>query len=387
MLVPVKPFFFVCNRDQSLQRTINLWLRESKKQDNVNKSLRVKFIGEDGIDTGALTQEFFKITFRNIKTDVFPNGHPLDSMLFIHKKTMRTCASIASMSIIQGGPNPTFFDVPSYRLLCQPDVDLSTNVDTYLSENEKSLLEEIKLDVMKYEDDIIQHGYTGIINEKKINDIVGTVKLSILCKKITYLSDFAKGLHQNIYQMILKYPQICEDLFVENSKNLVDSNYILSHLQITYSNIGTNRRAVESQLITFFHDFLNDIEENCLPGVEINEPINSIGNDDDSISNVEENSCPTTTVYKPRVINLTVPDILSWLTGQSHKPLCGDDFRITMVFDHECKIRNPSHTICFPVIAACARTVTFPVTHMATADAFRSTLLLAYSNCQTFNKS
>ena len=59
MLVPVKPFFFVCNRDQSLQRTINLWLRESKKQDNVNKLLRVKFIGEDGIDKGALTQEFF----------------------------------------------------------------------------------------------------------------------------------------------------------------------------------------------------------------------------------------------------------------------------------------------------------------------------------------
>lgn len=118
--------------------------------------------------------------------------------------------------------------------------------------------------------------------KKKSMTLLGLLNLAFYVKKITYLSDFAKGLHQNIYQMILKYPQICEDLFVENSKNLVDSNYILSHLQITYSNIGTNRRAVESQLITFFHDFLNDIEENCLPGVEINEPINSIGNDDDS---------------------------------------------------------------------------------------------------------
>lgn len=60
------------------------------------------------------------------------------------------------------------------------------------------------------------------------------------------------------------------------------------------------------------------------------------------------------------------------------------NIKITVKFDHECLIRNPAQSICFPLVGACGMEVTFPVSHMTGYDAFKSVFLLAFCKGQAF---
>jgi len=66
---------------------------------------------------------------------------------------------------------------------------------------------------------------------------------------------------------------------------------------------------------------------------------------------------------------LTCAGILGWLTGQNHRQLKGQKIEIIAKFNHDCLIRNPSHTICFPFVRACGMKITFPVNHVKGYDA------------------
>ena len=89
---------------------------------------------------------------------------------------------------------------------------------------------------------------------------------------------------------------------------------------------------------------------------------------------------------RPVVTDYTPAGIMGWLTGQKHKPLDGKPLKITMIFDHDCLIHNPNHRICFPVVRACTKEVSFSVAHMETAENFNKTFLLALSKGQTVDR-
>ena len=69
---------------------------------------------------------------------------------------------------------------------------------------------------------------------------------------------------------------------------------------------------------------------------------------------------------------------LGWWTGQRHRPINGDKLLISVKFDHECLQRQPNHTLCFPIVGACARNLTLPVAHMQDEEDFKRIMLLAF---------
>ena len=81
---------------------------------------------------------------------------------------------------------------------------------------------------------------------------------------------------------------------------------------------------------------------------------------------------------------LTPSSVLGWLTGQRHRPVNGDHPAITVMFNHDCFERNPDHSVCFPVISACAKAVTISGNHMKESEDFTCTFLLAYCKGQAF---
>lgn len=78
--------------------------------------LCVTFLGEDGIDTGALALEFLTNTMDQIRKKMFPYGYPSNTMLNVHNQTLKACGQIAAVSIAQGGPAPCILDNVSYEL-------------------------------------------------------------------------------------------------------------------------------------------------------------------------------------------------------------------------------------------------------------------------------
>lgn len=82
--------------------------------------------------------------------------------------------------------------------------------------------------------------------------------------------------------------------------------------------------------------------------------------------------------------DLSVAGVLRWLTGQKHKPVCDTKFTVGVYFNHDCLKQNPDHRVCFPIVGACGKQITFPVAHMTTTEEFRELFILAFCKGQAF---
>ena len=69
--------FLTMRREIILSWVVQLWQRELKKKP-VEYKLSIKYLGEEGIDTGALSREFLAV-ISDIAKIVFPNGSPVHS--------------------------------------------------------------------------------------------------------------------------------------------------------------------------------------------------------------------------------------------------------------------------------------------------------------------
>ena len=69
----------------------------------------------------------------------------------------------------------------------------SLNVE-HITAEEKKLLENIQHDLDNHRDTIVSHGYTGVIDKEHINDITGSLLISLVTRRKLCLSEFMRGL-------------------------------------------------------------------------------------------------------------------------------------------------------------------------------------------------
>lgn len=152
-----------------------------------------------------------------------------------------------------------------------------------------------------------------------------------------------------------------------------------SVLSPCYSAEGTSRRKLEEEVIDNFQDFLATVEDKNIAGYTEALAWKEINNvTDESDDNEPE---------KYQVVDVSPSRVLGWLTGQKHRPENGEQLSIKAHFDHDCKERNPKHTICFPQVGACSREITFPVAHMTDSKEFEHVFLLALCKGGAFSKA
>ena len=98
----------------------------------------VHFVGEEGIDTGAIHREFLSKIISDISRKMFPNRASVDSMLNVHYGWFRMCGEIVVVSLVDGGPPPCFLDESVYKMLVDPrSVDIQNlNISKHLTGSE-----------------------------------------------------------------------------------------------------------------------------------------------------------------------------------------------------------------------------------------------------------
>ncbi|KAA0702920.1 hypothetical protein E1301_Tti013317 [Triplophysa tibetana] len=78
------------------------------------------------------------------------------------------------------------------------------------------------------------------------------------------LGDLRKGIQLYGFLDIVKdHPSLCKSLFVPGEDCTPDADYILSNVAPEMSERGTSRALVESKIINYFQDFLQEIECGC----------------------------------------------------------------------------------------------------------------------------
>jgi argininosuccinate synthase len=82
-----------------------------------------------------------------------------------------------------------------------------------LTQTELDILQQIKQDVSGHVDLILEHGYTGVINNANIDSIVAAVVVSMLSTRAIILKEFLKGMELfGLAATLKKYPKSSQKL-------------------------------------------------------------------------------------------------------------------------------------------------------------------------------
>ena len=204
-------FFLVSRRAAPFTRTLVLWQRQTKKTPPTSV-LRVHYSGEAGIDTGAMSQEFLAEVISTMGREMFPDGSPTDSTYHVQNGNFRTCGEI-----VQGGPPPCFLEQCVYESMLNC-VDMVNIQEADVTKKEKKLLDDVKEDCKNYTDIILEHGYTGKVDEEHLDEIIGSLKVSLLNRRMLYMKEFKSGMSiYGLAELVKNNPSVCQPLFVNGS--------------------------------------------------------------------------------------------------------------------------------------------------------------------------
>ncbi|RXN15705.1 G2 M phase-specific E3 ubiquitin- ligase-like isoform X2 [Labeo rohita] len=217
-----KEFSICVSRMNLLERGMSLW-KHQKLSSPIN-TLKVTFMGEAGVDTGALRKEFLTEMISGIETWLFEGEDGKGKM-------------------------------PKYSIN-----DLDNGL--FRVAGEIFAIEETS-DLSKYSDQIMSCGYTGPINDQNKGNIKRAIAMHAAARWTLMLQQLSEGLQlYHLLDIMEKNKEVCRSLFVfEGGNDQVDSQYIVSHLDPKMSESGTLKHSKEMQILNNFQDFLMELED------------------------------------------------------------------------------------------------------------------------------
>nr|XP_055023954.1 uncharacterized protein LOC129414078 isoform X1 [Misgurnus anguillicaudatus] len=363
--------FSVCvTRSNFFHRAIQQWKRQKKSTPKC--SLKVCFVGEAGIDTGAIKKEFLTDLMNGIELRYFEPGpdnkgkNPIYSISALEESYFRSFGEIIACSLAQGGPAPDFMRNWCYTYLATGDFDRVVLTPEDVTDVETiELIEKVRIatddELRSLTDNLLSCGYTGLIKTDRKDPIIRTIILNSLARVLPMLEQMRKGLQlYNLPDVMEQHMDLCRPLFVPLQDNKPDANFLMASCKPDFSEKGTSRHNLEQSILNYFQDFLQELE------------------DDDAVPKHFDETEDSDTEVVSNTKTLTVPGVLQWLTGQAHKPVLPSErnnFEIHVKFNHVCQ--QEAHTICFPIVSACTKTITFPMAHMSSYSEFKHVLTLA----------
>ncbi|XP_073732100.1 G2/M phase-specific E3 ubiquitin-protein ligase-like isoform X2 [Misgurnus anguillicaudatus] len=360
-------------REGLYERSMLQWKRQ--KNSSPKNILSINFLGEYGIDSGALRKEFLTEMLRGIESHLFEGGNtgkaPKYSITDYMNDNFKTCGEIFAVSVAQGGPPPNFFKKWCYDYICSGTINKEEMSKDNVTDPELiELIEQIDAadtnSITNLSERILASGYSGpIIHERKAA-IIDAIVLHSAVRIIPVLQQICDGLRlYGFHNLLTHHSDTCLQLFVPGHLKKVDAEFLELALAPVFSVEGSLRRHTECRIINFLQDFIQKLE------------------DEEELATPEKKGTSNTSNC------ITVGSFLQWLTGQAHIPLIAsqrEGFKIHIDFDHDCNVRYGNHNICYPVVNACATSITFPTKHIATYQEFQDIISEAINGSQEFGR-
>ncbi|XP_075322562.1 uncharacterized protein LOC142380530 [Odontesthes bonariensis] len=257
-------------RQNLLQRVLLQWQRQQRGSP-INQ-LKVTFIGEAGIDTGALRKEFLTEMVHGIELKMFEGDSkgksPIYSVSDLESGFYRTAVEIFAVSLAQGGPPPCFLRSWCFDFISSGELNVTkADVDDV---EYASLIERVEAadDVRDLTDEIINCGYTGSLTTNKKDGIIRAIVLHATLRLTPILQQLRSGLKiYDFLEVIERQPLICAPLFVpkqDDDDDTPDADYIMSIIVPDMSVKGSMRHTKETAILNFLQDFLQELQDTGL---------------------------------------------------------------------------------------------------------------------------
>ena len=196
-------------------------------------------------------------------------------------------------------------------LRTNPKKDLKHSFDNDVTPEEKVNLDNIVSDLLNYST-IIEHGYTGKIDQEHVSDIRRSIIVSL------YLSEFIKGRELcGLAEMVKQY-------FVTGQVQPVDANFVFPLMKARHSKEGSTRKEIKENMKDTSLNVINFFEDSDETLTGYSEAV--------SWTYLETEECPQPCYggedEKFQLPEISVPGLLCCVTGQQHQPIKGDPLTI-----------------------------------------------------------
>ncbi|XP_035846918.1 uncharacterized protein LOC116052884 [Sander lucioperca] len=245
-------FPLTVSRSHVVERGLAQWKRQKKALPT--SRLKIRFIGEAGLDTGSLRKEFLTEMVAGIEQKLFEGDQtgkcPKYSMLDLDHANFRSAGEIWAASLAQSGPPPCCLKLWCYKYLCDGEIQIQHISKEDVSDAEyTSLLSQVEsateATMTELIEDILSCGYNGPVNVEKREEILRAVVLHAILRLLPLLSQLGEGLKlYGLADLMNQYPNICQPLFVPGIEVKADADFVFAACQPEFSEKGSNKEQV-----------------------------------------------------------------------------------------------------------------------------------------------
>ncbi|KAK3090577.1 hypothetical protein FSP39_012823 [Pinctada imbricata] len=252
----------------------------------LNAKIYIKFSGEIGQDYGGPRREFFRLAMKELAMSTMFEGKS-GSRIFSHNIKLleenKYCIAgrLVALSFAQEGPGPHFFNGTLYDLMTETKQEQGASIEKIqdvLPFNVQEILKQL-LDMQSETDRekfLVDHGEwlteQGIPNIWRLAIVKKMEMADLIIKQFVYyrtaaeISQFVNGMESvsNFWSLVKSNPAIFKALFCYTVEPLSKQQFE-SLCNVSYSEIGSNKRCLEDETIYCWEVFLQDISDGNIP--------------------------------------------------------------------------------------------------------------------------
>ena len=247
------------------------------------KPVVVAFAGEEAVDDGGPTREFFRLLMREISEfSIFHGSWFSHDLGLLASNRYELAGKLVAWSILHGGSGPRCLTSVGYDLQQSVQVILANSVDVVNDMEMKNMLKEFmncssedsfSSLVNKHGEKIAEFGYPKIYRcnlSNKSEMIESLLKQHFVYGVHAEVSQFFNGLNSigHLGDMILHNKQLFDMILGNQHPSLTKSSFMKLY-ELNRSEEGSNQRSKEDTTIYCFEIFLQDLEEGVVPGLSL----------------------------------------------------------------------------------------------------------------------
>lgn len=241
-----------------------------------SKSMLVEFVGEDGLDNGGLTREFFSWFGHALQGRFLSStGCFIHNSVAMQRGEYHCIGQLCAMALVHGGGALNVFAPSVYNFMCAMKAcDIVVSCDEVADEGIRDLLDKVQSAcdhdtlqevVMENADEFFKCGYTKpiarIVIADKV-DIVQSVALQhVVLSTLGELTQFCDGLSSlGVGSALKEFKELMHSFFCKDTKTKLSAEDIRELFRVQYSAPGSTARSLETATYMMFLDYLYECE-------------------------------------------------------------------------------------------------------------------------------